>query len=127
MEVGRVGVYCMVFWAFHLFSMVLGTAGQGKAYYTVDTLLEVSVVREWRDETYRWILGQCWLTLDVGTLVLSAFGSGEILAIYIPKFVPIFFLLSLACLCLFNDDIKSEHAHNSHTGGGGGGSCKVTT
>ena len=69
------------------------------------------------------------MPLAIGTLVLAAFGSGEILAIDIPTLVPLVFLLSLACLCLCNDEIKSKHAHNRHTRGGGGGerSCKVTT
>ena len=55
----------------------------------------------------------CW--------VLVAFGGGELLAIAIPPLIPLVFLLSLACPCLCNDDIKSEHAHNRHTRGGGGG------
>ena len=55
----------------------------------------------------------CWL--------LAAFGGGEILDISIPTLIPLFFLLSLACPCLCNDDIKYEHAHNRHTRGGGGG------
>ena len=54
-----------------------------------------------------------------GCWVLSAFGCGEILAIAIPTLRPLVFLLSLACLCICNDDIKSEHAHNRHTRGGG--------
>ena len=31
---------------------------------------------------------------------------------------PLVFLLYLACLCLCNDDIESEHADNRHTRGG---------
>ena len=59
------------------------------------------------------------MPLDIGTLVLADFGRGEILAIDIYKLVPIVFLLSLACPCLCNDDIKYEHSHNSNTRGGG--------
>ena len=59
-----------------------------------------------------------------GCWVLAAFGGGELLAIGILTLVPLVFLLSLACPCLSNDDIKSEHAHNRHTRGGG--ACKVT-
>ena len=63
-----------------------------------------------------WLLGSfCWKPL-VGE---------EILAISVPTLIPIVFLLSLPFPCLFNDDIKYEHAHNSHTGGGER-SCKVT-
>ena len=50
--------------------------------------------------------------------MLAYFGGGELLAIAIPTLVPLVFLFSLACPCLCNDDIKSEHAHNRHTGGG---------
>ena len=53
-----------------------------------------------------------------GCWVLAAFGGGELLAIAIPILRPLVFLLSLACPCLCNDDIKSEHAHNRHTRGG---------
>ena len=64
------------------------------------------------------------MNLAVGTLVLAEFGGGVILAINIPTLVPLVFLLSLGFPFLFNDDIKSEHAHNRHTrrgrGGGGG-------
>ena len=68
------------------------------------------------------------IVLDAfGCWVLSAFGGGELLAIYITTLIPLVFLLSMACPCLCNDDIKSEHAHNMHTGGGGGRACKVTT
>ena len=56
-----------------------------------------------------------------GCWVLSAFGGGELLAITIPKLRPLVFPLYLTYPCLCNDDIKSEHAHNRHTGGGGGG------
>ena len=59
----------------------------------------------------------CWL--------LEAFGGGELLDIAIPTLRPLVFLLSLACPSLCNDDIKSEHADNRHTGGRGG-ACKVT-
>ena len=38
--------------------------------------LEVSVEQEWRDETDRWLLGQCWLPLAIGGLVLKSFGGG---------------------------------------------------
>ena len=50
--------------------------------------------------------------------MLADFGGGEILDISIPTLVTILFLLYLDCPCLCNDDIKSEHAHNMHTGGG---------
>ena len=53
--------------------------------------------------------------------MLSAFGGGELLDINIATLRPIVFLLSLACPCLFNDDIKSEQVDNRHTRGGGGG------
>ena len=53
----------------------------------------------------------------IGTLLLAAFGGGELLDIYIHKLVLIFFLLFMACPYLCNDDIKYEHAHNSHTRG----------
>ena len=89
--------------------------------------LEVSVARKWIDETGRWILGQCWLPLYIGTLVLASFGGGELLAIAISKIIPLIFLLSLACPCLCNADIKSEHAHNRHTRGERERECKVTT
>ena len=89
------------------------------------------MAREWIYETDRWLLGECWLPLDIGTLVLAAFGGGELLDIDIPKIVLLVFLLSLACPCLCNDEIKSEHAHNRHTRGEGGRgrerACKVTT
>ena len=62
-----------------------------------------------------------------GCWVLAAFGGGEILAISIPTLIPLVFLLSLACPCIYNDDIKSEHAHNRHTRGGVERACKVTT
>ena len=65
------------------------------------------------------LCGGCWLPLDIVTLVLSAFGSGELLDIDITKSVPLVFILSLAFPCLCNDDIKSEHSHNRHTGGVG--------
>ena len=58
-------------------------------------------------------VGCLWL------LGVDIFGSGELLAIAVPTLIPLVFLLSLACSCLCNDDIKSEHAHNRHTGGGG--------
>ena len=53
-----------------------------------------------------------------GCWVLAAFGGGELLAIAIPPLIPLVFLLYLACPCLYNDDIKSEHAQNRHTRGG---------
>ena len=74
---------------------------------------------EWRDETNRWFLGYCWLPWAIGTLVLTAFGGEELLDIAIPTLVHLVFLLSLACPSLCNNDIKSEHAHNPHTRGGG--------
>ena len=55
-----------------------------------------------------------------GCWVLAAFGGEELLAIAIPTLIPLVFLLYLACPCLCNDDIKSEHADNRHTRGGGG-------
>ena len=81
--------------------------------------LEVSAAREWRDETDMWLLGLCWLPLAIGTLVLAAFDGGELLDIAIPTLLPLVFLLSLACPCLCNDEIKPEHAHNRHIRGGG--------
>ena len=53
----------------------------------------------------------CW--------VLAALCGGEILAISIPTIITLVFILSLACPCLYNDEIKSEHAHNRHTSGEG--------
>ena len=53
-----------------------------------------------------------------GCWVLAEFGSGESLDMAIITLIPLVFLLSLACPCLYNDDIKSEHAHNRHTRGG---------
>ena len=50
-----------------------------------------------------------------GCWVLAAFGGGELLNISIPKLRPLGFLLSMACPCLCNDDIKSKHADNRHT------------
>ena len=61
---------------------------------------------------------------SVGCWVLAAFGGGELLAIAIPTLIPLVFLPSLACTCLCNDDIKSEHAHNW---GGEERAYKVTT
>ena len=58
------------------------------------------MVREWRDETDRWILGYCWLTLAIGALVLVAFGGGEILDIDIYTLVPLVLLLSMDCPCI---------------------------
>ena len=60
-----------------------------------------------------------------GCWVLAEYVGGEILAIAIPTLVPFVFLLSMACPCLCNNDIKSEHAHNRHTRGGGR-ACKAT-
>ena len=62
-----------------------------------------------------------------GCWVLAAFGSEELLDIYIRTLIPLVFLLSLAFPCLYNDDIKSEHAHNRNTRGGVERACKVTT
>ena len=61
------------------------------------------------------------MPLAISTLVLAAFGraGGGLLDIYIPTVVLFVFLLSLYFLCLCNDEIKYEHAHNRHTGGGG--------
>ena len=93
----------------------------------METFLDVSVAREWRDDTDKWILGYFWLPLVFGTLVLVAFGGGELFPIDIPTLVALFFLLYLTFPCLCNDDIKSEHAHNRHTREGGGEiECKVT-
>ena len=58
--------------------------------------------------------------MDFG-ISLTAFDSEELLDIDIPTLVPLVFLLFLDCPCLCNSDIKSEHAHNRHTKGGGGG------
>ena len=60
------------------------------------------------------------MPLDIGTFVLAALGGGELLAISTPTLVPLFFLLSLDFPFLCYDEIKYEHAHNRHTGGGGG-------
>ena len=60
------------------------------------------------------------MPLAVGTLVFAAFSGGELLSIDIPTLLLLVFLLTMACPCLCNDDIKSEHAHTSHTRGGGG-------
>ena len=57
---------------------------------------------------------------EFGCWVLAAFDGGELLAIDIPTLRPLVFLLSMAFPCLCNDDIKSEHADNRHTRGGGG-------
>ena len=65
--------------------------------------------------------------MAIETFVLAAFGGGEILANDIPTRVTLVFLISLACPCIFYDEIKSEHAHNRHTRGGGERACKVTT
>ena len=61
----------------------------------------------------------CW--------VLAAFGGEELLDIAIPTLIPLVSLLYLACPCLCNDDIKSDHAHNRNTRGGGERACKGTT
>ena len=61
-------------------------------------------------------------------IVLAAFGYWDLGvgslwrwgAIAITTLVPLVFLFSLACPCLYNDEIKSEHVHNRHTRGGGG-------
>ena len=42
MEVGRVGVDCVEFQAYHCYSVVEGPVGLGKAASTVETFLEVS-------------------------------------------------------------------------------------
>ena len=68
--------------------------------------------------------GDCVLVVAIRTLMLADFDSGGLLAIDIPTLVSLVFLLSLACPFLCNDDIKYEHAHNRHTGGG---ACKLTT
>ena len=91
--------------------------GEGRFHY--GDLHGGSVARECRDETDRCILGYCWLTSDVGALVLADFGGGVILDISIPTLVPLLYIFYLACPCLCNDDVRSEHAHNRHTGGGG--------
>ena len=57
---------------------------------------------------------------DFGCWLLAEFVVGKLLAIAIPTLRTLVFLLSLACPCLCNDDIKSEHAHNRHTRGEGG-------
>ena len=51
------GVDCVKFWSCHCCYVVFGPSGLGQAASTVETFLEVSVEREWRDETDRWILG----------------------------------------------------------------------
>ena len=62
------------------------------------------------------VFGCLWM------MVLEAFGDEELLAISIPTLVPLVFLLTRACSCFCNDEIKSGHAHNMHTKGGGGDS-----
>ena len=84
MEVGRAGVECVAFWACHFCSVVVGPSVQGQADFTMETFLEVSVAREWQDDTNGWVLGQCWMPLAVGTLVLKAFGGGELLDMLFP-------------------------------------------
>ena len=76
------------------------------------------MAREWRYDTDRWLWGCCWLPLAVMDLVLADFGSGELLDVSIPIPVPNVFLLSMAFIFLCNDDMKYEHTHNRHTGGG---------
>ena len=58
------------------------------------------------------------MPLDVGTLVLEAFGGVELLVIAIPTLVRLVFLLSLYLPCLCTEDIKYEHVHNRHIRGG---------
>ena len=58
------------------------------------------------------------MPLDIGTLVLAAFDGRELLDISIPTLIPLLFILSMACPCICNDDIKYEHAQNRHTKGG---------
>ena len=71
MKVGMV-----YFWACHCCSMMLGLAGQGQGSSTLQTFLEDYVEQECKDETDRWFLGYCWLTLALSNLVLAAFGGG---------------------------------------------------
>ena len=54
------------------------------------------------------------MPLDLGTLVLSAFGGGGILSIAIPTLVPLVFLLSIYFPCLCNEYIIYTYAHNRH-------------
>ena len=50
------------------------------------------------------------MPLDLGTLVLAAFGSEELFDISIPTLVPLVFLLSLYLPCLCNKYIgKNDH------------------
>ena len=53
--------------------------------------------------------------------MLAAFDSGEILAIDITTLVPVVFILYLACPYLWNDEIKSKHAHTEAGGFCGAG------
>ena len=93
----------------------------------METFLEVSVALEWRYETGRWLLGSCWLPLAVGTLLLAAFGCGELLAIAIPKLVPLDFS-SLWLALVYAMIILNLSMHTTGTPGRGGrGACKVTT
>ena len=70
---------------------------------------------EWRYETDRDLLRQCWLPLAVWTSVLSDFVDGKLLAITFTTLVPLVFLLFLYFNFLCNDDTKSDHAHHRHT------------
>ena len=55
----------------------------------------------------------CW---DLGVGSLWWWG---LLDVVITTLVPIVFILSLAFLCICTDDVKYDHAHNSHSRGGG--------
>ena len=100
MDIVRVGLECVAFWAFHCYYVVVVPSGQTQEASTVETLVKVSGARKWRDETDMWLLGQCWSTLVVGALVLAEFDGGKLLAIYINALVPLVFLLFLAFPCL---------------------------
>ena len=67
------------------------------------------------------------MPLAIGTLVLAAFGVGELLAIAITTLVPLVFILSLDLPFLCNDEIKPQHAHSRETRGERERACKLTT
>ena len=145
MEVGKVEVDCVEFWACHCFYVVVGKTDKYwvfKGGYWLCGILGLPLLLfgsqsirigagsfHWGDlsggfcglgvERWDWQVDFGIMLAAFGCWVLTDFVSEEILAIAITTLIPLVFLLSMYCLCLCNDDIKSEHAHNSHTGGGG--------
>ena len=147
MEVGRVGVDCVEFWAWHCCCVVVGPdnkyvvckgggllcgvlglpllfcsggssrigAGVSHCGYPSGGFCGAGVERWDQQVAFGVVLAA------FGFWVLAAFCGRELLAVAIPTLIHIVFLLSLACPCLWNDDIKSEHAHKRHTRVGGGG------